>query len=247
MQLRTWILCLAAAAGSSVLVLCDRRRLLERLAEAAEASAKAGPWGVAVFVVGFVLGTLLLVPQGPMEMAAGLLFARQYGLPGAVLLSLLAKQLAGSVAFLLGRTLLHDYVQKSVLPKFPLFKLALNAAQTEPFSVTCMVRFAPMPTTAKCLGLAACGVPYSTFLAASALFGAPWSAVSAGVGSGLASLPEALDGRGEQRLREALRAWQDKPLTLACMGLAGIAVSVFLCLKAWKLYRAYRELSKKAS
>jgi len=199
-----------------------------------------------VFLVGFVILTLLMVPTGPLEMAAGLLFSRDYGLPGAVLLAVVAKQLAGAVGFLLGRTLLHSYVQKSVLPKFPVFELAMQAVQTDPFGVTCMVRFAPIPTTAKSLGLAACGVPFSSFFAASALFGLPWSAMSAGVGSGLASLPEVLDGRGEERLRAALQGWREKPLTVAMVGCLGIVVLVFIFVKSRKMYRMYQELSKKA-
>ena len=45
------------------------------------------------------------------------------------------------------------------------------------------------------LGLEASGVSFGPFLLASSLFGAPWSALSAVVGSTLASLPEACPNR----------------------------------------------------
>ncbi|CAE7272979.1 CACNA1H, partial [Symbiodinium sp. KB8] len=118
------------------------------------------------------------------------LFWRETG--RSAVLAAFAKQLAGAVGFLLGRTLLRQYVKENIVAKFAVFKAVAQAVKTEPFSVTCMVRFAPIPTTAKAMGLAAVEVPFGPFLLASSLFGAPWSILSAVVGSSLASLPEAL-------------------------------------------------------
>lgn len=140
-----------------------------------------------------------------------------------------------------------------------------------------MVRFAPIPTTAKSMGLAegrpragrhimtqmpgneATGVPFGAFALASLLFGAPWSALSALVGSTLASLPEILEGRGEEKMREMLRSSRERPLLLATLVLlSGLAVAFLWgenrsqsgwlrIVRTQKMMQTYKEWMQKAS
>ncbi|CAJ1403204.1 unnamed protein product [Effrenium voratum] len=225
-----------------------RRRDLARLvAEAAPLAEEWGLAGVLGFLCCFVAATLVMIPTGPLEMAAGLLFSKSYGLTGAMLLAAAAKQLSGSIGFFLGRTLLREWVQETVISRFPVFKAVMQAVETEPFTVTCMVRFAPIPTTAKSMGLAASGVAFGPFLAASALFGAPWSALSAAVGSSLASLPELLEGRGEEKLRAIIASWKEQPLYVGTCALLAVLAVAFLALRTRKMLATYRELMQKAA
>ncbi|CAE7846342.1 unnamed protein product [Symbiodinium necroappetens] len=110
-----------------------------------------------------------------------------------------------------------------------------------------MVRFAPIPTTAKAMGLAAVEVPFGPFLLASSLFGAPWSILSAVVGSSLASLPEVLEGRGDEKMRELLESWRQQPILATGLLVASVLLTALLIAKSRKMYCTYRELMAKAS
>ncbi|CAK9094354.1 unnamed protein product [Durusdinium trenchii] len=246
-MLRRAALVLAPCAIGVVVLCTDRRVLLLRLTEAAQQAEELGPAGLVGYVLCFVVATLMMIPTGPLEMAAGLLFTGRYGLSGAIALAAAAKQISGSVGYLLGRTLFRESVQEAVIARFPIFKAVMQAVKTEPFTVTCMVRFAPIPTTAKSMGLAASGVPFGPFFLASFLFGAPWSAMSAVVGSTLASLPEILEGRGEEKMRELMASWKAQPLLLTFGVLLGVAAIGLLILKTQKLMETYREFMKKAA
>ncbi|CAL1161305.1 unnamed protein product [Cladocopium goreaui] len=253
-MLRRTALVLAPCAIGALILSTDRQVVLLHLTTAAERAEQLGNAGIAGYVLCFVVATLMMIPTGPLEMAAGLLFTRRLGLLGAITLAAVAKQVSGSVGFLLGRTLFRESAQETVVARFPIFKAVMQAVKTEPFTVTCslaltpsMVRFAPIPTTAKSMGLAASGVSFGPFLLASSLFGAPWSALSAVVGSTLASLPEILEGRGEEKMREILKSWKEEPLLLTCGALLSILAVAFLMVKTRKLLKTYRDLMQKAA
>mmetsp|Transcript_21156 Transcript_21156/g.46635 ORF Transcript_21156/g.46635 Transcript_21156/m.46635 type:complete len:247 (-) Transcript_21156:43-783(-) len=246
-MLRRTALVLAPCAIGALILSTDRQVVLLHLTTAAERAEQLGNAGIAGYVLCFVVATLMMIPTGPLEMAAGLLFTRRLGLLGAITLAAVAKQVSGCVGFLLGRTLFRESAQETVVARFPIFKAVMQAVKTEPFTVTCMVRFAPIPTTAKSMGLAASGVSFGPFLLASSLFGAPWSALSAVVGSTLASLPEILEGRGEEKMREILKSWKEEPLLLTCGALLSILAVAFLMIKTRKLLKTYRDLMQKAA
>ncbi|MEM7495110.1 MAG: VTT domain-containing protein [Myxococcota bacterium] len=66
------------------------------------------PLGVVVFIIGYVSAVALMIPGMPFTMLAGVL----YGLPGGMLAASLSATLGASVAFLLGRWVLHDWVKR---------------------------------------------------------------------------------------------------------------------------------------
>eukprot|EP00913_Durusdinium_trenchii_P006849 g6440.t1 len=71
--------------------------------------------------------------------------------------------------------------------------------------------------------------------------------MSAVVGSTLASLPEILEGRGEEKMRELMASWKAQPLLLTFGVLLGVAAIGLLILKTQKLMETYREFMKKAA
>jgi len=233
--------CLLAFAHSR------RRELVEMLVAAMAATEALGCMGMILYVICFVAATLVMVPTAPLEMAGGLLYAQRQGLVVAIALAAIAKLTSGAVAFLLGRTLLARVVEERVLPRFPIFSATTRAIKTEPFKMICLVRFAPIPTIAKSLGLAACGAPFLAFFLASAMFGIPWSIVGVLAGSTLVSLAEIFDGKGEDRIAEMMRPWKEQPVVLGTLGLLSCAAFMYGYRIFRQIYRDTLESAKAGS
>lgn len=229
------IMAIGLAAGFFALVHFRRRELVQLLVACMLAAEALGYVGMFLYAIFFVVATLVMVPTAPLEMAGGLLYAQREGLVIAIALAAAAKLTSGAVAFLLGRTLLARFVEERVLPRFPIFRATTRAIKTEPFKMICLVRFAPIPTIAKSLGLAACGAPFRDFLIASAMFGVPWSILGVLAGSSLASFAEIFDGRGEDRIAEIIRPWKEMPTVLGTLGL-------FLCGGLIHGYRIFKRI-----
>lgn len=242
MRCSTTVVAVFVALAGILFACVDRQRALEQLVWVLSNTKDMGYVGMVLYVAAFVFATLLLVPTAPLDMAAGLLFSRQHGLYVAVALAAVAKQVSGCAAFLLGRTLLREYVRAELLPRFPIFGAVASAVETDAFMMTCIVRFAPVPTVAKGLCLAASGVPFITFFVASALLALPWSVAGAVVGSTLASLPEILDGRGEAKLAEVLGEWKERPWVFAAAIVLTGVVLFFGCQKIRHIHGLYKEI-----
>lgn len=245
------VLTLLAIIGTVSLL--DRRWLLEQLVAIIAATEAMGHIGMLLYAIVYIIATLMLVPTTPLDMAAGLLFVKQYGLVIATSLSLSAKVCSGCTAFLLGRTLLRQYVKERLLPSYPAVDALVQAVETDAFRMTFMIRCAPIPTIAKSLCLAVSGVPIYVFCVASALFGAPWSLAGIVAGSSLASLPEILDGKGEDKLKEMMQIWKDRPGVMSVGVGICVAFSVFAGIKLQGIYTTYKgilhesEASKKST
>jgi len=226
------------ALGGLALATVDRMKAMEQMIGILSTTEEMGVTGMVLYVVAFVLATLMLVPTAPLDMAAGFLFSRRYGIYVAATLAAVGKQAAGSAAFFLGRTMLRQYVHEQLLPRFPIFDAVAAAVKTDAFKMTCMVRFAPIPTVAKGLCLAASGVPFPTFFAASGLLAVPWSVAGAVAGSTLASLPQLLDGSGERQLKALISSWKARP------GVAMVAATLMFlaCIYVWRKVQDVRRL-----
>lgn len=219
---------------------------MDTLARALEVTGNLGYVGVILYLITFVLATQLMIPSSPLEMAAGVLFTRPLGIVVAVAAAVTGKQLTGAFGFFLGQTFLRRRVREELLPRFQIFQTASKAVETQPFMVCCAVRMAPIPTSIKSLGVAASGIPFRTFLAASLLFGVPWSIFSVLVGSSFASLPELLHGGGKAQLKQQLRSFLTGRRLLL---LAGLALGFcMLGLISWLfLHRGLRKVSKNSA
>lgn len=206
-----------------------------------------GPAGMALYMVVSILAMLVMFPTVPLDMAAGLLFAKQHGIVVASLLAGSAKITSQCLAFVLGRTLLRGFVERNLLPRFPIFRAAAKTIAAEPFKMTCVVRFAPIPTSAKSFCLSVCGVPMAAFVVASTVIGVPWSVLGALVGSTLASLPEIFDGRGEEQLAQILRPWKERPVILVAVGALAVAMLFYASRAAKHIYKEAVFHSEEAS
>lgn len=227
------------AAGFFALAHFRRRELVQSLVALMVAAEALGYAGMFLYALFFVVATLVMVPTAPLEMAGGLLYAKREGLAIAIALAATAKLTSGAVAFLLGRTLLARVVEERVLPRFPIFRATSRAIRTEPFKMICLVRFAPIPTIAKSLGLAACGAPFLKFLIASAMFGVPWSILGVLAGSSLATFADIFDGKGEDRIAEMIRPWKEMPIVLGTVG-------VLLCGGLSYVYSMFKRIYTEA-
>lgn len=240
-----WELLVSIASALLVgLYFCGKQSLMQTLARALEVTGNLGYIGVLLYLITFVLATQLMIPSSPLEMAAGVLFTRQLGIFVATAAAITGKQLTGAFGFFLGKTFLRRRVREELLPRFPVFEKASKAVDTQPFMVCCAVRMAPVPTSVKSLGVAACGISYRTFLAASLLFGVPWSIFSVLVGSSFASLPELLQGGGKAQLKQELQSFvAGRELLL----LAGLAAGGLFCIVGWLVLHRRIEKATKTS
>lgn len=226
-----------AVVGLLAMLKANRAAVLQGVVAVMARIEAMGPAGMALYMVVSVCAMLVMFPTVPLDMAAGLLFAKQHGLVVASVLAGSAKILSQTLAFVLGRTLLRDFVRRTLLPRFPIFRAAAKTIAAEPFRMTCVVRFAPIPTIAKSFCLSVCGVPLPAFVAASTLFGVPWSVLGALVGSTLASLPEIFNGQGEEQLSQILRPWKERPLVIGSVGFLAAATLLYASRAARQIYR----------
>ncbi len=105
---RKWLLvAIAVLALVALLTTFDVRSLLR---DALKAIERLGAWGPALFVLVYVLATVLLVPGSVLTLGAGALFGV---LLGSVYVSL-ASTLGATAAFLVGRYLARGRVSKKI-------------------------------------------------------------------------------------------------------------------------------------
>jgi uncharacterized membrane protein YdjX (TVP38/TMEM64 family) len=105
---RKWAIIIATAAGLAlVFMFFDVRGMLRG---SLEAIARLGPWGPALFVLVYVLATVLLIPGSALTLGAGAVFGVGWG----SLYVSIASTLGATVAFLVGRYLARDWVAKKI-------------------------------------------------------------------------------------------------------------------------------------
>jgi uncharacterized membrane protein YdjX (TVP38/TMEM64 family) len=109
---------------------------LEQIVQAVDSM---GPAGLAYFGVAYTIAEILAIPAIPLTASAGYLFGPVQG-TGIVLLS---ASIAAAVSFVIGRTLLRDYVE-SVLEDYPKFGKIDRAIGKEGFKLMLLLRLSPI-------------------------------------------------------------------------------------------------------
>lgn len=105
---RRWLILLAVVGALvTVFALFDVRALLRG---ALDAIAKLGPWGPVLFVLIYILATVLFLPGSALTLGAGAVFGVVWG----SLLVSLASTLGATAAFLVGRYLARAWVAKKI-------------------------------------------------------------------------------------------------------------------------------------
>lgn len=98
-----------------------------------------GPVGALYFGLAYTIAEVLAIPAIPLTASAGYLFGPVEG-TSVVLLS---ASIAASISFVIGRTLLRDYVEK-VLEDYPKFAKLDKAIGKEGFKLMLVLRLSPI-------------------------------------------------------------------------------------------------------
>ena len=98
-----------------------------------------GPQGVVYFGIAYTLAEILAIPAIPLTASAGYLFGPVQG----TTVVLLSASIAAAISFLIGRTLLRDYVE-NVLQEYPKFAKLDRAIGKEGFKLMLLLRLSPI-------------------------------------------------------------------------------------------------------
>ncbi|MCB9730263.1 MAG: TVP38/TMEM64 family protein [Deltaproteobacteria bacterium] len=136
------------------------------LIEALESRMRdTGAAGMAVYVVAYAAGTLLMVPGSLLTLLAGLV----YGVAVGVALVVPASLLGATGAALLGRTLLRAPVERAVADR-PKMRALDHAIGRDGFKMVMLVRLSPiLPFSLLNYALGVTAVPLGTYVLASAI------------------------------------------------------------------------------
>lgn len=130
------ILALAASAAAAAFFRLPVTSYVERFAESVRA---AGNWGPVIMVAIYVVATVLFVPGGLLTLLAGFLFGV---VKGTVTVSV-ASVAGAAVAFWLGRTVAHDWVQRR-FAQSDTFRAIDTAVNRQSFKIVLFVRLSPV-------------------------------------------------------------------------------------------------------
>lgn len=185
----------------------------------AERIRGAGPTGVLIFIVTYILATVALVPGSLLTMAAG--FA--YGPVGGFLVASPASVLAATAAFLLGRTLLRGWIQKKIA-RSAKGRALYGAIGRNSLKLIVLLRLSPViPFNMLNYTLGLSDVPLGRYIAASFIGMLPGTWLYVYLGSLATTAAELTDaGRGGGHAR----------LTLTIGGLIATAIVVFFITRA---------------
>lgn len=217
-----WI-AVALILGALILVLPDARPLL---IESLSWIDSLGGVGWAIFILIYILATILFIPGSILTLGAGFLWGVFWG---TVIVSI-ASILGASAAFLLGRYLARDRIRKKV--KSEKFRALDKAVAREGWKVVLLTRLSPiLPFNALNYSYSLTGVSFRHYFWASWIGMLPWTIVYVYIGSLASDI--ILLGRHERT-----------PLELLVLGI-GLFITGIL---VWYVARlARRELEKKTS
>jgi uncharacterized membrane protein YdjX (TVP38/TMEM64 family) len=98
-----------------------------------------GPWGPAVFILGYVVATVFLAPGWILTMGSGILF----GLAGGTLYTLIGATLGASASFLIARYVARGPVERRIAGN-PRFAAIDRAVGREGFKIVALLRLSPV-------------------------------------------------------------------------------------------------------
>lgn len=98
-----------------------------------------GPLGALYFGVAYTIAEILAIPAIPLAASAGYIFGPVEG----TAVVLVSASVAAAISFLIGRTLLRDYVEK-VLEEYPKFSKLDKAIGKEGFKLMLVLRLSPI-------------------------------------------------------------------------------------------------------
>ena len=120
---------------------------------------RLGPWGPAIFIAIFVIGTSLFFPESVLAIAAGTIFGLWWGLLWVVV----AGTLTAVVVYWLGRTVMRNRIEP-LLARPPRLDAIDEAASASGLKLIILLRLSPMNFTMLCWLLSISRVRFRTYL-----------------------------------------------------------------------------------
>lgn len=131
---------LAALIGLGALLAAARvLPLADWTIQLVEVIRSSGAWGVALFIAIYAVSTVALLPGSILTMVAGFVYGPIYGLFVVVPAALLG----ATSAFLLGRTVLRDWVRRK-MDASPRTRALDKAIDREAFKLVLLLRLSPL-------------------------------------------------------------------------------------------------------
>lgn len=157
-----WKLLGAAAVVAAVIVGARVLPLADWTIRLVELIRDSGAWGVLLFVAVYAVSTVAMVPGAILTMLAGFVYGPVYGL----LVVVPAALLGATSSFLLGRTVLRDWVRRK-MAQSPRTKALDQAIDREAFKLVLLLRLSPLvPFNALNYALSLSGISVSRFVLA---------------------------------------------------------------------------------
>lgn len=158
-----------------ILVVANRKAIAafnfkEELATRLDTLAGLGTPGLIMYIIGFMIWEITVGVTTPVETAAGMAF----GLKNGIIANAIGKTSGAFLAFLLGRYVLKDLVEKK-LEGNELMELVQDSIVKNPLRVSLIWRFSFLPEQIKNFGLAVLPVKAWQFLSAVLMHGFPFT------------------------------------------------------------------------
>jgi len=142
----------------------------EELTNVLDYLAGLGTPGLIIYTIAFMLWEIVVGVTTPVETAAGMAF----GLKNGIISNAIGKTCGAICAFLLGRYVLKDYVEKK-LEGNEYMDLVHDSIVKNPLRVSLIWRFSFFPEQVKCFGLAVLPVKLWQYIAAVLIHGFPFT------------------------------------------------------------------------
>jgi uncharacterized membrane protein YdjX (TVP38/TMEM64 family) len=179
-----------------------------------------------IYVLTYIVATVLLMPGSILTLAAGFVF----GLPLGVALVSVGSVLGASAAFFVGRFMARDWVSHRIAD-LPRFRALDSASRHDGFTIVLLARLSPLfPFNLLNYGLGITGVHFKHFLAASWIGMLPGTVLYVYIGS-LASDVTELTAQG-------LSGGWGRALLIAGFA-ATVVLTVFITRKATQALNAH--------
>lgn len=134
-----WRIAGALAVLAAVVIGARVLPLAQWTIQLADLVRSSGAWGVVLFIVIYAVSTVALLPGSILTMLAGFVYGPIYGLVVVVPAALLG----ATSAFLLGRTVLRDWVRKK-MDRSPRTRALDKAIDREAFKLVLLLRLSPL-------------------------------------------------------------------------------------------------------
>lgn len=211
---RSLILRMAAALlliGAIALSLTFRHHVTGYAEQLLEWIRSSGPWGPLLLGAVYVVAVILFVPGSLLTMVAGFVFGV---IVGTITVSV-ASTLGAAAAFLLGRSLARDWIER-IVARSATFQAIDTAVQKNGWKIVLLLRLSPLlPFNVLNNALGLTKVSFFEYVVASWIGMLPGTVMYAYLGSTFKSLADFAAGKAEGSLAARILFWVGLLATVA--------------------------------